>query len=66
MKVVRLPSKISQIDRFPTEWAMDLRDEEDREKGARPETSAPASLMKEIGYPVRQTARTEPEFGPAA
>jgi hypothetical protein len=66
MTAVRFPSKVSQIDRFPTEWAMDLRDEEDREKGARSETSAPVSPMKETGYAVRQTARTEPELGPEA
>ena len=66
MKVVRFPGKVSQIDRFPTEWAMDCGDEEDGAKDVRSETSAPFSPIKEIGYPVRQTARTEPELDPAA
>ena len=65
MTVVRFPSKISQIDRFPTEWAMD-RGDEDREKSARSETRDPVLPMKEIGYPVRQPAGTGPELDPAA
>jgi hypothetical protein len=65
MTAVRFPSKVSQIDRFPTEWAMDCGDE-DREKGARSETRDPVSPMKEIGYPVSQTVRTGPELDPAA
>jgi hypothetical protein len=66
MTVARFPGKVSQIDRFPTEWAMDRWDEEDREKGARSETRDPVSPMKEIGYPVHQTAGTGPELDPAA
>jgi len=65
MTVVRFPGKVSQIDRFPTEWAMDYGDE-DREKGARSETRDPVSPMREIGYPVRRTAGTGPELDPAA
>jgi hypothetical protein len=66
MTAVRFPSKVSQIDRFPTEWAMDYGDEADRAKSALSETSAPVSPVQETGCPIRQTARTEPELDPAA
>lgn len=65
MTLARFPGKVSQIDRFPTEWAMDCGDE-DREKSAGSETRDQVSPMREIGYPVRQTAGTGPELDPAA
>lgn len=66
MTPVRLPGKASQIDRFPTEWAMDCGECFNHEKSARYETSAPVSSAEEIVHPVRQTRGTDAEPDPAA
>jgi hypothetical protein len=66
MTPVRLPGKVSQVERFPNEWAMDCGDEEYREKSGHPQTWPRSCPVGEVGLPARKIAQTGPELGPAA